>query len=1074
MTLQRLPSLHLLCLAIGIAFFLEMPPALIGQSNSATLGGSVADQSGAMVSGATIWITNVSTNVRRKALTNPDGQFLFPDLEPGSYALRAQIQGFAAVEAQDLILHTNDVREVHLTLKVGAVSETVTVNAAAVMVNTSSAVSTVIDRQFVDNLPVNGRTFQTLIELSPGVVVVPTSFSDQGQFSVNGQRNNANYFTVDGVSANFGVGLTQGLGQEISGSVPAGNVQGGFSNLVSVDALQEFKIQTSSFAPEFGRMPGGQIALTSRSGQNKFHGSLYDYFRNDATDAKDWFDLKKPPLRFNDFGGTLGGPILRDKTFFFFSYEGQRFLLPQPRVNTVVPSQAARAAAPNPTAAMILNAFPQPNGAAVGTYGALYSIAYSNPNKMNSYSIRIDHNLHEKYSFFMRYVNSPSETSTRQTDDLSGTSRFNRNTETITLGSNQEFTGHLVNELRLNVSRQLGTNDLGFDKLGGGVLPDSSIFLPDGWSTDLPRAYNFSIDSLVGSDGLGANLSYGNTTTNRAQSINVVDDLTFAWRSHELKFGFDYRGYRAKGVGAVSNAVDFSSVADVDNLTAFLVLAQRFPTITYITPNYSAFAQDTWKINHRLTVTYGLRWEINPSPGFGDGVSRTTLTHSPDLSNPDQSGLQLAALNTPYYRTGIGKLAPRIGGAYEFARTPGHETVLRGGWGLVYDLQSQPFAGGGWPLTNSIFNFSQTVPLTASQLAFPPLSYTPSPTNPAVNIYVASPGFTAPRTYQWNFTVEQSLGNDQILSLAYVGAAGRDLLHSTLLFMGPGPNNPAPGVYFSSDFSSIYYADNASRSDYNSMQVQYQRRLARGFQALANYTWSHSTDDSSSASSLISPGYVSVYSPDQNHGASSFDVRHNFSAGATYEIPASKLPSWANAVCRDWSVNTVVFARSGLPFDVETAEFSPFQALINRRVSVVPGVPIKIFGNGAPGGWIVNPAAFAAPASPTGQGDMGRNSISGFGSWQADVGLHRTFNLKDQFKAEFRMEMFNITNHPNFFNPNSFMGYDPVNGLVPLPFFGQSTSTMARGYGGGTGLGLSSLFQQGGPRSTQFSLRLSF
>src|SRR6185369_4679107 len=260
---------------------------------------------------------------------NDEGQYHLANLRPGRYRLEIERPGFKKVIKTDVILHLQDALEIDFEMTVGSVSETVTVESGAPLVNTESAtVSTVVDRKFADNIPLNGRTFQTLISLTPGVVMTATTFNDQGQFSVNGQRADANYFTVDGVSANFGVtGLLQ-MVQTASGALPALSASGGTNSLVSVDAMQEFRIQTSSFAPEFGRMPGAQISIVTRSGSNSFHGTLFDYFRNNVLDAKDWFvnfnGLAKPEERLNDFGGVLGGPVVRDKTFFFASYEGQR------------------------------------------------------------------------------------------------------------------------------------------------------------------------------------------------------------------------------------------------------------------------------------------------------------------------------------------------------------------------------------------------------------------------------------------------------------------------------------------------------------------------------------------------------------------------------------------------------------------------------------------------------------------------------------------------------------------------------------------------------------------------------
>ena len=304
--------------------------ALYAQSTDASLTGRVTDPSKARIAGAKVAAVGSGTNARYQTTTNASGEYDLPNLPPGAYRIEIEASGFKRLIDPEIVLRVQDAQNIEFTMTVGSASESVTVEGGAPLVDTESAtVSTVIDRAFVEDLPLNGRSFQTLIMLTPGVVVTTTAFDDQGQFSVNGQRADANYFTVDGVSANFGVTGYFPLVQTAGGALPALSASGGTNSLVSVDAMQEFRIQTSSFAPEFGRTPGGQISIVTRSGTNSFHGTLFEYFRNDVLDANDWFSnfnhLPKPEERQNDFGGVFGGPVIKDKTFFFFSYEGLAF-----------------------------------------------------------------------------------------------------------------------------------------------------------------------------------------------------------------------------------------------------------------------------------------------------------------------------------------------------------------------------------------------------------------------------------------------------------------------------------------------------------------------------------------------------------------------------------------------------------------------------------------------------------------------------------------------------------------------------------------------------------------------------
>jgi hypothetical protein len=314
----------------------------IATAQTAALSGAVYDPSHAGIFNAAVTLVNTGTGSARVTVTSADGLYSFALLAPGLYSVTVDARGFRKTERHDVPLDVAESARLDFTLELAATGESVTVSADASPVRSdSAAVSTVIDRQLIDTLPLNGRSFQTLIALTPGVVMTKASFGEQGQFSVNGQRANANYFTIDGLGANIGVSAGLTLVQSASGSLPGLGATGGTNTLVAVESMQEFRVQTSTYAPEYGRTPGAQISIVTRSGTNQFHGSLFDFFRNDALDSRDWFanqqSLPKPRLRQNDFGGVFGGPLRRNTTFFFISYEGLRLLQPQVEV-TDVPS----------------------------------------------------------------------------------------------------------------------------------------------------------------------------------------------------------------------------------------------------------------------------------------------------------------------------------------------------------------------------------------------------------------------------------------------------------------------------------------------------------------------------------------------------------------------------------------------------------------------------------------------------------------------------------------------------------------------------------------------------------------
>jgi hypothetical protein len=388
----------------AVAFALLSTAPLLAQN--AELSGQITDPTSLAVPNARVVVRSADTGATRAISSNQQGEYSVPALLPGPYNITVEATGFKIVQQNGIVVEVDQRARLDFALTVGSNTESITVQGSAPLLNAPDAsVSTLIGNRFVENLPLNGRSFSSLIDLTPGVVLTPSNTFEQGQFSVNGQRPDANYFLVDGVSANLGTagsGLT--LGQGGAGQLPATSAFGGTSNLVSLDALEEFRIQTSTFAPEYGRTPGAQISVVTKSGTNTFHGTAFEYFRNDKLDANDWFAnrnaLARPELRQNDFGGVLGGPIKKDKLFFFGSYEGLRVRQPQV-ANTFVPSLATRQNAPA-VVQPLLNAYPLPNGPGLSNGTAAFAASYSNPSTLNSSGIRIDYLPWQRVTIFGR------------------------------------------------------------------------------------------------------------------------------------------------------------------------------------------------------------------------------------------------------------------------------------------------------------------------------------------------------------------------------------------------------------------------------------------------------------------------------------------------------------------------------------------------------------------------------------------------------------------------------------------------------------------------------------------------
>ncbi len=1006
------------------------------QSPTAVVNGQVRDISGAAIARASVEVFNDATHVRYSTETNDEGIYSVPNLPPGTYHIQVSKPGFKTVVHPDIVLNVQDARAIGFTLPVGAISETVTIEGGAPLINTeSAAVSTVVDRQFAENLPLNGRSFNTLLQLTPGVVIAPASYNAPGQFSVAGQRTDANNFTVDGVSANFGIMPGQGPSGG-TGGAQAFSALGGTSSLVSVEALQEFRIETSSFAPEFGKMPGGQIVLTTRAGTNDFHGGVYNYFRNDVLDANDWFANSagnpRAAERHNDFGGILGGPIWRDRTFFFFSYEGARLREPQTTV-IQVPSEALRTSAPAGVAPF-LAAFPKPNGpvSADGT-SAQFTGTFSNAATLNATSVRIDHSFGPRLSIFGRYSYAPSQTADR-VPNLANVNTTEVKTQTATVGLNMSLGSRTYNTVRANYAFQGAALTQSLDSFGGAVPVGIGQFLGSFASTDVLGGF------LVLNGLFGGQFFIGPNSRNSTKQTNFADDITLTRGAHQLRFGGDYRGifasFRKAGhdVFLLGPTVSFLTATD-----AALLLTSTSAPSRLLSQSLSLYGQDTWRVSPRLTLTYGLRWEISPAPA---GLGSTTLASWTNVNSPAE--LALAPPGTSLWCTTYGNLAPRLGVAYKL--TSKGDFVLRVGAGVFYDLGvgSAGLVAGSFP--NSAFGPLGFAPLPITNVgpSLPVVSTQP-PYPTAITAF--APDLKLPRSYQWNLALEKSFAEHQTISVTYVGQAGRDLLRQEALFQ-PNPNF----------IGSFLLTGNNTWSNYHALQVQYRRTLTRGLQALLNYTWSHSLDNASN--DVVAGLSGTIISAANDYASSDFDVRHSFSGAVTYAIPVVAKSGLGSVLTKDWSVDTVVVARTGFPFNGMIRSASPDPGgSATSRPDLVHGQSLWISNATAAGGKSLNPAAFSIPSTLR-QGAEGRNDIPGFGLTQVDFSLNRMFPITERVKLQFRGDAFNLFNHPNFTNPPA---------TIESPAFLQSQQMLNQGLGG-----LNALFQEGGPRSLQLSLKLTF
>jgi hypothetical protein len=1027
-------------LFLQILFFAAAP---LFADELATLTGYVSDPTGLRVSHCLVQVTNVATGVSYLGETNDVGLYRVPALPVGSYRVVVQKQGFKTIVKQGIELHVQDVVSLNFQMDVGSVSESVSVQGSAPLINTeSAAVSTVIDRNFAENLPLNGRSFNTLFELTPGAVITPSSRSAPGQFSVNGQRTDSNSFSVDGVSANFGISTSVGLSQAGGGGIPAFNAYGGTSSLVSIDALQEFRVQTSSFSAEYGSSPGGQVSIETRPGTNAFHGGLFEYFRNDILDANDWFanasGLPRAAERQNDFGGFLGGPIIHNRSFFFFSYEGLQ--LRQPRTSVIsVPSTSLRNSAIAP-AQIFLNAFPVPNGPVDPNNPAVAQFTgnFSDSVALNATSLRLDHLLTDRVSLFARYNYAPSNSDTRG-NALSEKFAQTINTQTLTLGVTVLVRPNMSNAVRANYSLQTAGGAYTDDSFGGATPPSLAAFLPPPLTVGSGSGEFAPVETSP--------LDFGTVSANRATQINFTDNLSIIKGPHELKFGADYRGlYLSHAASAASPVYLPSTLAGFASTATVAVSSSAIRPGKALLRSTSLYAQDAWKLGRRLNFNYGLRWQVNPAPQPRDG---TVLASWLNVNQPQS--LQLAPVGTPVWKTTYNNLAPRLGIAYQpFASS---NLVVRGGWGIFYDVGTgvAPQLLSSFPNDANVFLVNQMLPLSGASSITPAISSTPPITDFLVTGF--TPDLKLPRSMQWNVAVEKQIAG-QAVSLIYIGQNGTQLLRRSSIFR-PNP-----------DFHGFFIlTHNQDSSNYQALQAQLRRPLAKGLQALLNYTWSHSIDTGSDDSVFLNSD--AVISAQADRGSSAFDVRHNFSGALAYDLPKMNINPVLSAVANNWSIYGVMEARGGLPINV-TARGVPIPGLlVGTRPDLVPGEPVWLDDPSAPGGQRLNSAAFSVPTQPR-QGTLARNSITGFGLTEVDFCLAREFKMSEGMKLQFRGDIFNLFNHPNFANPlGSLVGNTFIlDGGAAKQMLNQGLSANSQGF--------NPLYQTGGPRSVQLSAKVLF
>ena len=1031
------------------------------QTTLGTILGTVTDSSGAIVRGAKVSVTQVTTGLVRTETTNATGEYSFPQLPVGLYRVEAEMAGFKKTQKTGIDLRVEDTLRVDLALQIGQLTETVAVEATAPVVSTdTSTLGGVVDNKTVTELPLNGRDFNQLslmvAGVNPGTTKgTATSASGSSAMSVNGNRAQSNNFLIDGSDNND-------------------LVVNYFTVDISTEAIQEFKVQTSTYSAEFGRSPGGQVNVATKSGTNEFHGVAYEYLRNADLDAKNFFASPGPipAYKRNQFGASLGGPIKKNRTFFFANYEGTRIRQASPLIATVptaqmktgnfsslpvliydpsslqkvngvltrtpFPGNMIPATDISKVGANVINLFPNPNAGSVANSGTFTSDP-TTINDFNQYTGRIDHRFGDNDSLFVRATHSHNP--------------LNSNCGSLIPGGGLGFLCPTANDFTqgtLGYTHLMGANKIfdvriAFNRLGSnqqtfppGKDIDYTSQLGISGSSPSPVGFGLPSFSFVGYSGSGE-------STNQPQRRfdNTYEPTeSFSWikGQHSMKFGADIRRYQLNGLidASTRGSIAFnpyytasittsasgvvSPVTNTGNAIADALLGDPYTSLIGVvfggqqaiwteelrTFAVDFFAQDDYRVRPDLTLNLGLRYEY-------DSPAIDKYNHLSNFDPALPGGLLLA---TPQKQNIYGvkkdQFAPRIG----FAYTPfGPKTVFRGGFGYFWDVEvlnmTAAINGSAPFVTQETFQQSTTgVPNIALASPWSGVGTAPTP-----GAYLVENPYHNPYIMQWNFNIQQQLSSSLGLTVGYVGSKGTDLM---MTYDDNAP--PVTAAYTQSlrpypQFGTVTTYSPGANSNYNSLQISFEKRFAKGLSFMSSYTFSKSIDDSSSFSSTA----VDVHDFALERGLSSFDTRQRWVSNYIWYIPyghgqpyGANASTFADLVLGGWQMNGIFTLQTGIPIDPSVGlQLSGTQTGTRPDVSCNPNNFAHTVNE-----WF-NTACFSDNFVGR-YGTSGRDVIIGPGVANLDYAMLKKFGLgKEQRYLQFRAEIFNIFNHPDFDNPNA-------------------------------------------------------
>lgn len=1015
--------------------------------------GQVFGPSGETIAKARVEISNLDQGTRQTTFTAESGLYVFPSLRPGHYSIAVSAPGFRTDILGSLTLYTQHDQQQNFQLVPGSPLEAVNIEPAGTPIATTGTVGTVVDGTLVRDLPLNGRSFQTLFQLTPGVVLTQTDFANRGQFSTNGQRSNSNAVYIDGISANFDISPGVPLGQSASGSLPVVTAWGGTNALVSVDDVHEFVVLTSNYSPEFGRFSGGQISIVTRSGTKSIHGDTFEYFRNEALDANDWFanknHLPRAAIRQSDFGATLGGPVPHVNAFWFTSYEGLRLDEPASKAS-LVPSISARELA-LPAIQPFLKAYPLPTRADEGNGLAPAVYSFSNPSGLTSFSTRLDMEPSQSLRIFGRYFQSESDHRERGQGNasLSSVTLTRFASKGIVLGVIAGSS--IISDLRLSYANSSTLARDEMNQFEGAVSVIAPVPAPFSAADSL---FQFSPDFLI------PLLSVGIKANNSSRQLNLVENISLRMKKHSLKLGIDLRKLSPNSTEPSYLQQDFFSgmSSALIGQHAFSVLGSSVKVESQFN-NYSAYVEDSWRMSNSLNITAGIRWDFTPAP-VGKGANGSLPVA---LSGLDQLKKPEIAQTQNFYRTPIANIAPRLGFTYAPGRTRG--PLVQGGLGIFYDLGNAP---AGNAVSSSFFPF--LAEKFVSDTSFPLQAVDPPALNPPSIPFSTIQAFPLeiylPYSEQWSIGIQQSVGSTQSVSATYVGSHGRQLLRTEEYIGGT--------ALVPSEFGQVLFTNNAGFSNYDSLQIRYQSLGHAGLHLIAGYVLSHSRDNVST--DAVFNGIPSrLLSPKLDYSDSDFDVRHTANLGLHYDLKNSMSGPF-RCVLSGLSLDSIFWYRSAPPVDVTVARDIGF-GVYDFRPDLVPNAPLYLRYPTGPGSRRLNPGAFSIPTDLR-QGAAPRNLARGFSLVQVDAAIAKDLANWKRLKLRVRIETFNVFNHPSFSPPPGFLGTLLPNGtLIRNDVFGISQQNFAQGLQTGVRgprTGFSPLYQVGSPRSLQAVMRIEF